>query len=86
MASKIAKHLSKTHSGNETEALVKKYDAICEKGMNTADVKTNKDSPLWADAKDWDEEDKRHNMGVYRLYFYPTKKYKDRFELIDWSK
>ena len=83
--SKIAKQIAKTHSGNETEALVKKYDKICEHAKDRQEPKTNKDSALWADSKDWDEEDKRHNLGIYRLYFYPSKKYADRFDLIDWS-
>jgi hypothetical protein len=65
--------------------LGKEYDKIAERGKNMVDPKTDKDSPLWADAKDWDAADKRHNQGIYRLHFAPTKAYKDRYDLIDWN-
>ena len=82
----IKKSLAKSgKSGNEIKRLSKDYEKIIEKGKNRMEPKTNKDSPLFADAKDWDEEDKRHDLGIYRLYFFPNKRFSERYDMIDWS-
>jgi len=45
-----------------------------------------RDTPLMQPMSEWDKQDRRSANQGPTITFYPTTKYSDNYDLIDWSK
>jgi hypothetical protein len=86
----LAKRIHDGHAGelgeNAVDATTSRVSEILERPRPEPrqHIPMDKDSPMLQPIENWEASDKR--PPGEKLFFYPTKKWRENYERIDWTK